>query len=90
VQASTLLQKLSLAISEAIIHHRAFTTFTESLQVEQAEQLAEWEAQVQSWEADRTLPCPYEIPEESMSTISGSYTPRLKTNSLINNRDHVC
>lgn len=66
--ASTLLRKLLVAIPEAIIHHRAFTAFTESLQAENAERLVKWEEQVQSWEADRTLPCPYEIPEESKST----------------------
>jgi len=67
VAASTLLRKLSLAIPEAIIHHRAFIAFTESLQAEHAEQLVKWEAQVQAWESNRTLPYPYEIPEESKS-----------------------
>lgn len=66
--ATSLLRKLLLAIPEAIIHHRAFTAFTESLQAENAEELVKWEAQVKSWEADQTLPCPYEIPEESKSS----------------------
>jgi hypothetical protein len=81
VLASTLLRKLLLAIPEAIIHHRAFTAFTESLQAEHAEQLVQWEQQVQSWEADRTLPCPYDIPEESMLA-----TPVCYALSLIANR----
>lgn len=80
MEASTLLRKLSLAIPEAIVHHRAFSAFTESLQAEHAEQLVEWEGQVQSWEADRTLPCPYEITEESMSPTSAWYAPRLIAN----------
>ena len=67
--ATSLLRKLLLAIPEAIVHYRAFTAFTESLQAENAEELVKWDAQVQSWEADRTLPCPYEIPEESKSLI---------------------
>jgi len=90
VAASTLLRKLLLAIPEAIIHHRAFTAFTESLQAENAEQLVKWEGQVQSWEADRTLPCPYEMPEESKSATSVCYALKPIANSLINNRDHVC
>lgn len=81
--ASTLLRKLSLAIPEAIIHHRAFTAFTESLQAEHAKQLIKWEAQVQSWEADRTLPCPYEIPEESMFATPSCHTLRLIANLII-------
>jgi hypothetical protein len=79
VTASTLLRKLLLAIPEAIIHYRAFTAFTESLQVEHGEQLLNWEAQVQGWEADHSLPCPYEIPEESMLTTSARHTPRYLT-----------
>ena len=90
MEASALLRKLLLAIPEAIIHHRAFTAFTESLQVEHGEQLAEWEAQVLGWEADRTLPCPYEVPEESTSFTSVSYALRLIAISLIDNRDLVC
>jgi hypothetical protein len=84
VAASTLLRKLLLAIPEAIIHHRAFTAFTESLQAENAKELIKWEEQVRSWEADHTLPCPYEIPEESKSTTLAWYVLRLIANSLIN------
>jgi hypothetical protein len=90
VAASTLLRKLLLAIPEAIIHHRAFTAFTESLQIEHGEQLLNWEAQVLNWEADRSLPCPYDIPEESMSAMSACHTLRLIANSLIDNRGYVC
>jgi len=61
-----LLRKMSLAIPEAVIHHRALSAFTESLRAEHADHLVEWEIQVRKWEADHSLPCPYEIPDESM------------------------
>ena len=89
VTASTLLRKLLLAIPEAIIHHRAFTAFTESLQAEHGEQLLNWEEQIQGWEADHTLPCPYKIPEESMSTMSAFHTLIFIANSLINDRGFI-
>ena len=65
-EASTLLQKMSLALPQAVIHHRALSAFTESLQAEHAELVAEWEAQVQKWEFNHALPCPYDLPEQSM------------------------
>ena len=67
-QASTLLRKMSLALSQAVIHHRALSAFTESLQAEHAGQMAEWETQVQKWELDHTLPCPYDPLEQSKSS----------------------
>ena len=67
-QASTLLQKMSLALPQAVIHHRALSAFTESLQAEHTEQVAEWETQVQNWELNHALLCPYDLPEQSESS----------------------
>jgi len=67
-QASTLLRKMSLALPQAVIHHRALSAFTESLQAEHTEQVAEWETQVQKWELNHTLPCPYDLLEQSKSS----------------------
>lgn len=63
--ASSLLRKMSLALPQAVVHHRALSAFTESLQAEHAEHVAEWEARVQKWELDHTLSCPYDVPEQS-------------------------
>jgi hypothetical protein len=57
---------MTLAIPQAIIHHRALSAFTESLQVEHAKEVIEWEKQVQMWESNRSLPCPYDLPEQRM------------------------
>ena len=67
-QASTLLRKMSLALPQAVIHHRALLAFTESLQVEHAEYITEWEAQVQKWKLNHALPCPYDLPGQSKSS----------------------
>jgi len=67
-QASSLLRKMSLALPQAVIHHRALSAFTESLQVEHAEQVTEWEIQVRQWELDHALPCPYDLPQQSESS----------------------
>lgn len=90
VTASTLLQKLLQVILEAIFHHQAFTVFTKSLQAEHSEQLLNWEEQIQGWEADHTLLCPYEIPKESMSTMLVCHTLIFIANSLINDRGFTC
>jgi len=60
-----LLRKLTLAIPEAVVHHRAFSAFSEGMRKENANLLAEWEQQVCAWEADRRVFCPYELPNES-------------------------
>jgi hypothetical protein len=60
-----LLRKLTLAMPEAILHHRAFCAFTEGLREEHGDELIEWERQVQEWESDNSRPCPYDLPEES-------------------------
>jgi hypothetical protein len=53
------------ALPQAIIHHWALSAFTESLQAEHAAHVAEWEIQVQKWELNHTLSCPYDLPEQS-------------------------
>lgn len=65
--AWSLLQKMTLAIPQAVIHHRAFLAFTESLQVEHASNMAEWELSVEQWEQDHSLSCPYDIPDQCES-----------------------
>jgi len=59
---------MSLALPQAVIHHRALSAFTESLQAEHAGQVAEWETQVQKWELNHALPCPYDLPEQSKAS----------------------
>ena len=63
--ASTLSRKMSLALPQAVIHHRALSAFTESLQAEHAGHIIEWETQVRNWELNHALPCPYDLPEQS-------------------------
>jgi hypothetical protein len=63
---STLLQKMTLAIREAVIHHRALVAFTETLQAENDRLVGEWEDHVRCWELDPlNVQSPYDIPEES-------------------------
>ena len=66
--ASTLLRKMTLALPQAVLHHRAFSAFTESLQAEHAGNVVEWETQVRKWELNHSLPCPYDLPEQSLSS----------------------
>jgi hypothetical protein len=57
---------MTLAIREAVIHHRALVAFTESLQADNDKLVMEWEDMVLRWELDPlNVQCPYEIPEES-------------------------
>lgn len=63
---SALLQKMTMAIREAVIHHRALVAFTETLQAENDTLVGMWEKDVRLWELDPlNVSCPYEIPEES-------------------------
>jgi hypothetical protein len=66
-----LLRRLTLAIPQAIIHHRAFRAFNDGLRStpEYSLILMEWETQVQDWEAGRANFCPYDLPEESEWSI---------------------
>lgn len=56
---------MSLALPQAVIHHRALIAFTESLQAEHAGHVIEWETQVQKWELNHASPCPYDLLEQS-------------------------
>ena len=57
---------MTMAIREAVIHHRALVAFTETLQVENDALIRVWEKNVRLWELDPlNVPCPYDIPEES-------------------------
>jgi hypothetical protein len=57
---------MTMAIREAVIHHRALLAFTESLQAENGTLVEMWENDVRLWEVDPlNVSCPYEIPEES-------------------------
>ena len=87
--ASTLLRKMTLALPQAVLHHRAFSAFTESLQAEHAENVVEWETQVRKWELNHALPCPYNLPEQSSSLHHWDVTHlRLKSHS--ENRCYFC
>ena len=57
---------MTMAIREAVIHHRALVAFTESLQAENDALVRAWEDDVRRWELDPlNVPCPYDLPEES-------------------------
>lgn len=57
---------MTMAIREAVIHHRALVAFTESLQAENEALIGMWENNVRLWELDPlNVTCPYDIPEES-------------------------
>jgi hypothetical protein len=60
-----LLRKLTLAIPEAIVHHRALQAFTEGLRLQHGDVVDVWEEQVLAWEENQTNFCPYDLPEES-------------------------
>jgi hypothetical protein len=62
-----LLRKLTLAIPEAIVHHRALSAFTDGMRLDHGDIVDEWEKEVLLWEADNTQPCPYDLSEESES-----------------------
>ncbi|KIL56756.1 hypothetical protein M378DRAFT_57844, partial [Amanita muscaria Koide BX008] len=64
---STLLRKMSLAIPQAIIHHRAFSAFSESLRAEHGQQMNKWDDQVKKWERNRNEYCPYNLPDQKIT-----------------------
>ena len=70
ITASTLLRKMTHAIPQAVIHHRAFSAFTESLDEAHPGKAPEWESAVVEWEIDHRNPCPYDLPEQSMWLLS--------------------
>ena len=56
---------MSLAIPQAIIHHRAFLAFSESMRAEHEQEMNEWEVEVNEWEYDHDEYCPYNLPDQS-------------------------
>jgi hypothetical protein len=60
-----LLRKLTLAIPQCLIHHRAFGAFTASMRIDNPGMVNEWEQQILKWEIDQSQPCPYDLPVES-------------------------
>lgn len=61
---------MTIAIREAVIHHRALVAFTESLQTESDTLVGEWENNVRRWELDPlNVTCPYYLPEESKLSL---------------------
>lgn len=66
LSASTMLRKMTAAIPQAIVHHRALSAFTDSLRTEHGGNLVNnWEAQVILWEKNHKEKCPYDLPELS-------------------------
>ncbi|KAJ8703433.1 hypothetical protein PTI98_002055 [Pleurotus ostreatus] len=63
---SALLEKMTLAIPQALVHHQAFTAFTSGLREHHSADLLEWEKQVQAWELDQANPCPFDLPREDI------------------------
>lgn len=61
---NSLLEKMTLAIPQALIHHQAFCAFTSGLREHHAAELREWEKQVQAWETDQTNLCPFDLPRD--------------------------
>ena len=49
----------------AVIHQRAYHSFTQGLLKDHADVVRTWEATVVAWEQHMTHPCPYDIIEES-------------------------
>ncbi|KAF9496215.1 hypothetical protein BDN71DRAFT_1505912 [Pleurotus eryngii] len=63
---NALLEKMTLAIPQALVHHQAFTAFTSGLREHHSADLLEWEKQVQAWELDQANPCPFDLPREDI------------------------
>ncbi|KAL0562915.1 hypothetical protein V5O48_019163, partial [Marasmius crinis-equi] len=56
-----LLKKLVKAVSEAVVHYRAFEVLNEGIQTHHASEVAQWKDMIHAWEADTSKPCPYEV-----------------------------
>ncbi|KAJ7191675.1 hypothetical protein B0H12DRAFT_1039767, partial [Mycena haematopus] len=68
---NSLLQKLVLAIPQAMVHSRAFAAFTEGLREGHEEDLRKWEKMVREWEEDdEATPCPYDYGEVEATTMA--------------------
>jgi hypothetical protein len=66
-QGNQLLHWLTLAIPEAVIHHQAFTAFSEGIGDTQPQTLIMWQRQAFEWENGLSDVCPYKLPDESLS-----------------------
>ncbi|KAK7054540.1 hypothetical protein VNI00_003738 [Paramarasmius palmivorus] len=62
-----LLKKLVKAISESIIHARAFTAINDILRIQFGEHVRLWEKQVEAWEQGLSKECPYDRPTTAIS-----------------------
>lgn len=53
------------AIPDAVLNSRAHASFTETLRQDHADDLREWQNQVEAWEQGRSEFCPYTMSEQS-------------------------
>ncbi|KAJ7716497.1 hypothetical protein B0H14DRAFT_2412883, partial [Mycena olivaceomarginata] len=68
---NSLLRKMVLAIPQAMIHSRAFLSFTEGLREGHEEDLCKWEKMVRDWEADNEASeNPYDYAEVEAITMA--------------------
>ncbi|KAJ6452203.1 hypothetical protein C8R45DRAFT_1057032 [Mycena sanguinolenta] len=68
---NSLLRKMVLAIPQAMIHSRAFSSFTAGLREGHEEELCRWETVVREWEADNEAnPNPYDYAEVEATTMA--------------------
>ena len=66
-------QRAADAIPMAIIHWRAFRSFTAGLRTEGNVSVDSWEQDIIAWEADTSKPSPYIAPDESESLLGASW-----------------
>ncbi|KAK6996428.1 CxC2 domain-containing protein [Favolaschia claudopus] len=67
---NSLLRKMVLAIPQAMIHSRAFHSFTNGLREGHEGDLAKWEKMVRDWEMDQENPSPYDYTEVEAKTMT--------------------
>ncbi|KAF8215390.1 hypothetical protein K438DRAFT_1955372 [Mycena galopus ATCC 62051] len=70
---NSLLRKMVLAIPQAMIHTRAFKSFTDGLREGHEEDLSKWERMVREWEADKDHEValnPYDYEETEATTMA--------------------
>lgn len=78
-----MLQKLTLAIPEAILHHRAHLAFTETLKSEDNSRVDEWQVQIEAWEQTHDGKCPYDLPDDCKNiqlSVQQGYSWRVVVN----------
>ncbi|KAJ7500477.1 hypothetical protein B0H11DRAFT_1678380, partial [Mycena galericulata] len=67
---NSLLRKMVLAIPQAMVHSRAFHTFTDGLREGHEEDLLKWEKMVRAWEMDQSVANPYDYAEVEATTMA--------------------